>query len=151
MTESRAAAESRAVEAEVVVVEEVVESCVVAESRAAAVEVKAAELLALSAIHVDEWLEDLRTSYATCPYFEDVLVALGGRAPSDDTAEKSRLRHKRPKQYSLEKDGLIRQRLQGSLLSRGRNARRPCGKRMIRQWVATSGNTSQPYGKRGRG
>ena len=66
-------------------------------------------LLISSAIQAYEWLEGLRKEYTTCPYFEDVLVALGCKVPPEnDTAEKTRQRHKRAKQYSLEEGGLIR-------------------------------------------
>ena len=77
-----------------------------------------AELLPIlaSGVQADEWLDRLRQEYRSCPYFADVLTALGGQdPPADDNEMKRTNRAKCARQYTLEDDGLIRQRATGKL------------------------------------
>ena len=60
--------------------------------------------------------------YRVCPYFSDVLIALGGMEEPEETEndekgknEKRRQREKRARQFSFVNDGLIRQRATGKL------------------------------------
>ena len=56
-------------------------------------------------------MAQLRQEYKTCPYFAEVLTALGGHdPPANDTERMRQQRTKRARQFSLEEDGLIRQR-----------------------------------------
>jgi hypothetical protein len=78
------------------------------------------ELLLSSGLEADEWMERLKSEYRACPYFGDVLIALGGMEEPEETEEKRRnerrkQREKRAKQFSLQDDGLIRQRATGKL------------------------------------
>ena len=40
-----------------------------------------------SGVQADEWLDRLRHEYKSCPYFGDVLKALGGQDPPADDSE----------------------------------------------------------------
>ena len=54
------------------------------------------ELLLASGILADEWMAQLRQEYKACPYFAEVLTALGGQDPSaNDTKRLRKLRTKR--------------------------------------------------------
>jgi hypothetical protein len=75
---------------------------------------ESAELLLSSGLEADEWMERLKSEYRACPYFRDVLMALGGMEDLEETQEKKRQRAKRARQFELS-DGLIRQRATGKL------------------------------------
>ena len=65
------------------------------------------ELLLASGIQADEYMARLGQEYKTCPYFADVLTALGSQgAPSDDMEMRRKQCAKRAKQLTLEDDGL---------------------------------------------
>jgi hypothetical protein len=72
---------------------------------------ESAELLLSSGLEADEWMERLKSEYKACPYFGDVLIALGGMEEPEETEEKRnerrRQREKRARQFELS-DGLIR-------------------------------------------
>ena len=82
---------------------------------------ESAELLLSSGLEADEWMERLKKEYRVCPYFGDVLVALGGMEEPTETEndkgknEKRRQGEKRARQFSFKNDGLIRQRATGKL------------------------------------
>ena len=69
-----------------------------------------------SGVQADEWLDRLRQEYKSCPYFSDLLMALGCQdLPADDSEIKQKGHTKRARQYTLEDDGLIRQCAIGKL------------------------------------
>ena len=50
------------------------------------------ELLLASGIQADEWMSSLKQEYKACPYFSDVLIALGGgNQPEDDSETRRKL------------------------------------------------------------
>ena len=74
------------------------------------------ELLLASGIQADEWMSSLKQEYKACQYFSDMLIVLGGgNQPQDDSETRRKQHAKRAKQFTLEDDGLIRQRATGKL------------------------------------
>ena len=53
-------------------------------------------------------MSSVKEEYMACPYFSDVLIALGGgKQLEDDSETRRKQRAKRAKQFTLEDDGLI--------------------------------------------
>jgi hypothetical protein len=76
----------------------------------AAQELLSTDVLAVSAVTADKWIEQLKEAYVGCPYFGDVIAELEHREDPTLTANQAAARKRRAKQYSLREDGIIIQR-----------------------------------------